>query len=109
MTTTNELCIDWSELTEVDYVYYFFYNVHNKMRKGDYEDIQGNKFRNTSFEVYDEFNPLSVEKFLSDELGSQLVRIFITNYSAGYLDIVRGSYKEEVSKIIQELKQKLEA
>ena len=88
-----------------DALFYFFYNAHNRMRKGDYEDLQGRKFLDSEFEVYDNFSSKSLETFLNHPLGSQLVYFFIENYSKMYLNSLSKVFKKEVTKIIEFLKQ----
>jgi hypothetical protein len=104
--TLNDFNFTHKSLKSYDHLFYFFYNLHTKMRKEELEDIQGRKFVGTPFEVYDSFTLPLTETFLNDEIGAQLVYFFITNYSETYLDKMKGKYKKEVTKIITQLKSK---
>jgi hypothetical protein len=103
-TLLNDFNFTYRSVDEMDHLFFFFYNLHNKMRKGDLEDIQGNKFRTTPFEVFDEFNQSSVETFLNDEIGSQLVFFFLNNYAEIYISKLSGVFKD-VEAIIRKLKE----
>jgi len=103
----SDFHFSFHNFVDVEHLFYFFYNVHNKMRKEEgLEDIQGHKFESSNFEVFDNFNPTNVNRFLNDQIGSQLIWFFITNYSDFYLQQMEGPFAEEVSNIVAELKSK---
>ena len=74
------------------------------MRKGTLEDLQGIKFQNSPFEVYDYFCSRNIEKFLNDPVGSQLVYNFIQNHAENYLKSMPKEFKICLAKVIQKIK-----
>ena len=42
-----------------------------------------------------------MDDLLGDELASKLVAYFIVNFSSNYLKVMKGDFKDEVSKILQ--------
>lgn len=74
------------------------------MRKGTLEDLQGIKFQNSPFEVYDYFCSRNIEKFLNDPVGSQLVYNFIQNHAENYLKSMPKEFKICLAKVIEKIK-----
>jgi len=76
----------------------------NKQKLPGYEP----KFSNSSFAVFDDFNTKNVETFWNDDIGSQLVYFFLSNFSEIYQQNISGVYKKEVELVIAELLWKYE-
>lgn len=103
----GDIGIALEDNSPVDHIFHFFYNVHCKMRKESDEDPESSKFAGTNFEIYDEFSRLNLQKFLIDQVGSQLVYFFVKNYSDSYMQHLSKTFKkaegsiESISKFIK--------
>ena len=73
------------------------------LRKGELKDLERFKLKDTSFEVFENFNEETRERFLSDKLWSQLVYFFLANFSSIYTEYLTGFFSNKAKTILNEL------
>lgn len=100
-TVLNELGINTTDF-DADEVFYFFYPVLDKLRKGRSKSAQ--EIPSTFSQVFNKYSEEGKDEFLFHPLSSQLVCFFIMNYGDYYVNKMKNSYKVKLEKIIEELK-----
>lgn len=75
------------------------------MRKGDSSPTPTEKYVNTPFEVYEHFTIRNLETFVNDSIGSQLIYYFLIFCEEIYLKNLGKTFKDKITKVIENLKQ----
>ena len=69
------------------------------MRKGEENINSSYMLKDTPFEVFYEFSHSNFEKFIVDEVGSQLIYFFVKNYSNSYLKCMRKTFSKAEKEV----------
>ena len=110
-TLWDEIGIRVNDNQNLNHLHHFFYNAQYKMRKGDNHEENSDQFKDTPFEVFYEFSHSNFQKFIYDEIGSQLIYLFVRNYSDAYMKYMRKTFSKaeqttkSVTKFIDKIRE----
>ena len=110
-TLWDEIGVRLNDDQNLRHLHHFFYNAQYKMRKEDKNEENSGLFKDTPFEVFYEFSLSNFQQFIFDEIGSQLIYLFVRNYSDVYMKCMRKTFNKaeqngkSITKFIDKIKE----